>query len=389
MSAQAHVQPVLWFDLDEQSRFFSRIKRTLLLSLVLHLVVLLIAAGLRLPQRGERPLASVEVSLVSLPTSTPTPTKSVEVQKRVEVQKPAEPKPAPLPVPVVKQEAAEPRPAPVPAMKQEAAIPTPKAAPMPAPAPPTPAVPAPVVAPLKLGPVPAVPSPRQSVAKDILRDVELPPDAPKFGDFTPTKTVEPPTPASKKKPKLPDIQIPNVSDLMAEQEVKPLQHAMPAPAQQAPLSDRLDKELQEELMKVKQFQPAAKLEIPKETPVKPPPVQEASAPAAAVPQTMLKTSGSSGTNPFWAKVQTIIQNNWEPPPIDVTGTTYRVVVKFRFFRNGTVKDVGIQQPSGNGYFDDAGRRAVLKPRVFPPFPAEMTEAYQDVEMLFQVGETAG
>jgi TonB family protein len=374
MSAQAHVQAVLWFDPDEQNRFLSRIKRTLLLSLVLHLVVLLIAAGLRLPQRGERPLASDEVSLVSLPTPIKQVDvhKQVEAQKRVEIPKPAEPRPAPVPVPVV---------------KQEAVLQIPKAAPIPTPAPPTPAVPVPVVAPLKPAPVPIVPSPRQSVAKDILRDIELPPDAPKFGDFTPAKTAEPPRPTAKKKPKIPDM--PNIPDLMAEPEIKPLQQAMSAPAQQAPLIDRLDKELQEELMKVKQFQPAAKLDIPKETPVKPAPPQEASAPAAAVPQTMLKTSGSSGTNPFWARVQTIIQNSWEPPPVDVTGSTYRVVVKFRFFRNGTVKDIGIQQSSGNGYFDDAGRRAVQKPRAFPPFPTDMTETYQDVEMLFQVGETAG
>jgi colicin import membrane protein len=37
----------------------------------------------------------------------------------------------------------------------------------------------------------------------------------------------------------------------------------------------------------------------------------------------------------------------------------------------------------------AGQRAILKPRAFPPFPAEMSEAYQDVEMVFRVGEAAG
>jgi outer membrane biosynthesis protein TonB len=51
--------------------------------------------------------------------------------------------------------------------------------------------------------------------------------------------------------------------------------------------------------------------------------------------------------------------------------------------------VGVQQSSGNPYFDDAGKRAILKPRQFPVFPADMTEAYQDVEMVFRVGESAG
>jgi len=330
MSAQVHAQPIFWFDLDEQTRFFARLKRALALSLVLHLVVLLVAAGLRLPQRGERPLASVEVSLISLPT----PVKRVEVQKAVELPKPPEPRSAP----------SQP-------MKQ--------IAPSPTPAPPT----APV---------------RESIAKDILRDLQLPPDAPKFGELTPAKAVAQPQPQAAKI-KIPEL--PRIPDVMPDRAAK-------AP-QQTSLSEDQNRELEEELKKVKQFQPAAKLEIPKEAPVKPAPQQEASIPAVKTPQTMLKTSGSSGTNPYWARVEAIIKSQWEPPPIDVTGSTYTVVVKFRFHRNGTVKDVGIQQSSGNDYFDMAGQRAVQKPRMFPPFPADMTEAFQDVEMVFRVGEATG
>jgi len=103
----------------------------------------------------------------------------------------------------------------------------------------------------------------------------------------------------------------------------------------------------------------------------------------------LKTSGSSGTNPYWARIEAIIKSQWEPPPINVTGQTYSAVVKFRFYRNGTVKDVEIQQTSGNSYFDLAGQRAVRKQPKYPEFPTEMTESYQDVEMVFRVGETAG
>jgi hypothetical protein len=54
-----------------------------------------------------------------------------------------------------------------------------------------------------------------------------------------------------------------------------------------------------------------------------------------------------------------------------------------------VKDVVVQQTSGNSYFDMAGQRAILKPRQFPAFPSDMTDAYQDVEMVFRVGEIAG
>ena len=321
MVAPAEVHAALWFDRDEHDRFFARLSRTLTISLVLHLVVLLLVMGLRLSPRGERPLASVEVNLVSLPQ----PVKTIEPVKRAEAK--------PEPTPEVKKSA-------------PAAVPTPA---------------------------------RVSAAKDILKDLELPPDAPKFGELTPAKSVAQPQPQAQAKVKVPDL--PRIPDIAPEQPVKT--------PQRASISEELDRELEEELKKVKEFKPAAKLDIPKDVPVKPSPQQEAAIPQTKAPQTQLKTSGSAGTNPFWGRVEAIIKSNWEPPPIDVTGQTYSVVVKFRFLRNGTVKDVVIQQTSGNSYFDMAGQRAILKPRQFPQFPAEMTETYQDVEMVFRVGESAG
>ena len=331
MVAPAHVQSALWLDQEEQDRFFARMGRTLTISLVLHCAILLVVAGLRLAPHGERPLASVEVSLVSLPA----PVKPVEVSKPVETAKRAEPAPAPAPAPPVKSV--------------------------------TPAV------------TPAAKPVRSSVSKDILKDLELPPDAPKFGELTPAKSVAQPQPQAHTKVKVPDL--PRVPDVTPDQAVK-----IP---QRTSISEELDRELAEELKKVKAFKPAEKLEIPKDVPVKPAPMQEAAIPQTKAPQTQLKTSGSSGTNPYWGRIESIIKSQWEPPPIDVTGQMYSAVVKFRFYRNGTVKDVIIQQTSGNSYFDMAGQRAVLKPRAFPPFPAEMSEAYQDVEMVFRVGETAG
>jgi colicin import membrane protein len=329
MVAPAQVHAALWFDRDEQDRFFAQLGKTLTISLVLHLVVLLVVMELRLTPRGERPLASVEVNLVSLPT----PVKTIEQVKPIEPSKRAEAKPAPAPAPPVKTQTARPISAPA----------------------------------------------RASVAKDILKDLELPPDAPKFGELTPAKSVAQPQPQAPAKVKVPEL--PRIPDVVPDQVVK-------AP-QRTSMSEELDRELEEELKKVKEFKPAAKLEIPKEAPAKPVPQQEASIPQGKTPQTQLKTSGSSGTNPYWGRVEAIIKGNWEPPPIDVTGQAYSAVVKFRFYRNGTVKDVVIQQTSGNSYFDMAGQRAVLKPRQFPPFPADMTEAYQDVEMVFRVGESAG
>lgn len=331
MVAPAQVYAAFWFDRDEQDRFFRCLGRTLSISLALHVVALLVMMGIRLAPHGERPLAAVEVTLVNLPT----PVKTIE---------------QPRPVEPVKRTDARPSPAPAPPVKTAAPAATPVS-------------------------VPA----RTSVTKDILKDLELPPDAPKFGELTPAKAVAQPRPQAPAKVQVPDL--PRIPDVMPDQAVKT--------PQRSSISEELNRELEEELKKVKEYKPAAKLEIPKEAPVKPVPQQEAAIPQVKGPQTQLKTSGTSGTNPFWGRVEAIIKSQWEPPPIDVMGQTYSAVIRFRYYRNGTIKDVAIQQTSGNSYFDMAGQRAVLKPRQFPVFPADMTEAYQDVEMVFRVGESVG
>jgi len=318
MASQSSLLSGSWFDQDDQSRLSVRLKRTLVLSLVLHVVVLLVAMGLRLPQQGERPLTSVEVSLVSLPT----PERQAESAKPVESAKNSDPKP----------------------------VPAPSAAP-----------------------------PIGEKRRDMLQDLELPPDAPKFGDLSPaTKSVAQPQQAAKV------LEIPRVPDLA------------PGPVAKIPqrstLSDDLNRELEQELKKIKQFQPAAKLDIPKEVKpseasIKPVPQQEVKIPAVKTPETILRISGTAGSSPYWARVQSIISNQWEPPPVDMAGQTYMMIVKFRLQRDGTIMDVVVQQSSGNAYFDMAGQRAVLRPRILPVFPAEMTDSYKDVEMVFRVGES--
>ncbi len=331
MASQASVLSSSWFDQNDQSRLSARLKRTLVLSLVLHVVVLLVAVGLRLPQQGERPLTSVEVSLVSLPT----PVRQAEAAKPVESAKISDPKPAPAPL-----------------SKTMTASTAPSAAP-----------------------------PRGEKRRDMLQDLQLPPDAPKFGDLSPaTKSVAQPQQAAKV------LDIPHVPDVAQDPVAK-----IP---QRSTVSDDLDRELEEELKKIKQFQPAAKLDIPKEvkpseTSIKPVPQQEMKIPAVKTPDTTLRISGTAGSNPYWARVQSIISSQWEPPPVDMVGQTYTMIVKFRLQRDGTVKDVVVQQSSGNAYFDMAGQRAVLRPRVLPAFPADMADSYKDVEMVFRVGESVG
>jgi colicin import membrane protein len=331
MASQASLLSGMGFDLEDQSRLFVRLKRTLALSLAVHVVVLLVATGLRLPQQGERPMTSVEVSLVS----PPKPVRQAEPEKPVE----------PVKVP-------NSRPAPAPLVK--AVVPN---------------------------AVPAVVPPAGEKKRDLFQDLQLPPDAPKFGDISPaTKSVAQPQQAAKPLdiPRVPDVAQPPVAKI----------------PQRASVSDDLNRELEEELKKIKQFQPAAKLDAPKEvkpseSSVKPASQQEVKVPAAKTPETALKISGTAGSNPYWARVQSIISSQWEPPPIDMAGQTYTMIVRFRLQRDGTIKDVAIQQSSGNAYFDMAGQRAVLRPRVLPVFPADMTDSYKDVEMVFRVGEPVG
>ena len=337
MASQASLLSGSWLDQGDQSGLSTRLKRTLVLSLALHVVVVLAVTGLRLPQQSERPLTSVEVSLVSLPTHV-KPTESAKpVESAKPIESPKVPDPKPAPAPVVK------------------AV-TPSAAPASAP-------------------------PKGEKRRDMMEDLDLPPDAPKFGDLSPaTKHVAQPQQMAK----VPDIpRIPDVTEAPV----------MKTP-QRTTVSEDLNRELEEELKKIKKFQPAAKLDIPKEvvpseTPVNPAPQHEVKVPAAKIPETTLKISGAAGSNLYWARVQSIISRQWEPPPVDMAGQTYTMTVKFRLQRDGTIKDVVVRQSSGNAYYDMAGQRAVQQSRFLPAFPAEMTDSYKDIEMVFRVGESVG
>jgi TonB family protein len=164
--------------------------------------------------------------------------------------------------------------------------------------------------------------------------------------------------------------------------------------QRSSVSEDLNRELEEELKKIKQFQPAAKLDIPKEVKasealVKPVLQQELKVPAAKNLDTKLKVSGADGSSPYWARVQSIISKHWAPPPVGTPGQTYTVTVEFRLQRDGVIKSVMVKQSSGDFYVDAAGERAVRGPGVLPGFPAEMADSYKDVEMVFRVGEPVG
>lgn len=329
-----------WLDEGLQGQLTSRLKRAVVWSVALHLGVFILVTWVRLPQHGERPLASIEISLASLPTP---PVKAVEPVKtpvkQVETPAPTPPvKAAPVAPPVVQREIAAP----------------PKAA--------------------------------QNPMRDLLKDIELPPDAPKFGDYSPAdkpKKVQEPAVANVPKLKLPDVPVVSEAKVVTK---KPAD-TKPRPS----LTDELNRELDEELNKIK------KLELPKEpkaahaesqpTSV---PQLEAKAPSVKAVDTTLKVPGMSpGSNVYLAQVRRKISSMWSAPPVDVTAQMYSVVVKFRLHRDGSVSGVAVEQSSGNEYFDLAGKRAVVTANPLPMFPADLTESYFDAHFTFTVGEQNG
>ncbi|MEP6958982.1 MAG: TonB family protein [Nitrospirota bacterium] len=164
--------------------------------------------------------------------------------------------------------------------------------------------------------------------------------------------------------------------------------------QRSLVDDDLNREIEDELRQLKQVQPSARLDIPqevkpKEMPEEPASQQEAKVAPVKTPEMTLKVSGSPGSNPYWARVQSLIGRQWEPPPINMAGQTYTMIVKFRLQRDGSIEDVVVQQSSGNASFDMAGQRAVQQSQFLPAFPADMTDGYEDIEMEFRVGESTG
>ena len=96
-----------------------------------------------------------------------------------------------------------------------------------------------------------------------------------------------------------------------------------------------------------------------------------------------------GSNVYLAQVRRQISSRWFAPQVDVTAQVYSVVVKFRLHRDGKVSGVGIEKSSGNEYFDDAGKRAVINAEPLPGFPPELKESSFDAHFIFTVGEQNG
>ena len=389
-----------------------RLRKTVVVSLLLHLCLLSIIMGAKFFKKTERPLSAVEVSLVTLPPVEAKPEPQVEkVEKAV-------PKPAPKPV--------QSAPIPVPPKPVQAPTPTPppvQSAPVAKPAPPAPApAPAPIPVPKLEAPVLTAPQPipqaakspssapvtnRADVLRDVMKDVELPLNAPKYGDIAPMK------PAEVKKSAQPKLGAPERSDLdamlkklnvpgmAAPQVAVPQEPPKPnvTPTKRASLSEEMTSDLDRELQDLKKLQapPPVKATEPvrevkpmfrePQPPVTAPPV--AASVTRSKPTPMLRVPGMSGSNPYLARVQARISGFWTAPPVDISGKALTVTVRFRLERDGRVGSVIIEQSSGNDYYDMAAQRAVQSAIPLPPFPPDLTDSYFDAHFTFAVGEAAG
>lgn len=371
---QASVQSHGWLDGDAQGQMSRHLRLAVVWSMVLHLIVLMVATWVRWPRHGEQPLASIEVSLASLPSPAAKLTEPAKlpVKPPVKPVEAAQPPASSAPAPPVKI---------APAARTETVVPAkpvrdsmqdllkdiqlPSAARTSTTTPPKPA--------------------RDSM-QDLLKDIQLPPDAPKLGDFSPAdkpKKNQEPIASSNPKLKLPDVPV--------VQNVKDLSKKPADPKPRASLIDESYRELDKTLSQVGKLElPTESKPAPVEEPQKPTPQVEAKLRSVKTVDTTLKVPGvAPGSNAYLARVRQRISSVWVAPPVDVTAQVYSVVVKFRLHRNGSVSGVAIEQSSGNEYYDLAGKRAVVNAEPLPGFPPELTESSFDAHFTFTVGEPNG
>ncbi len=177
--------------------------------------------------------------------------------------------------------------------------------------------------------------------RDALQGIERPPEAPRLGEYQRAPVPVPPVPSTKPQPKQPTLT-----------------------------------DLARQLEEVRRPQPKAAVASKPKT--------------ATKPATAIQITGEeTGLSRYLAIIQGKISEQWVAPPVDVGNRLYQVVIKFRLHRTGRVSDVVIERESGNGYYDDAGKRAVLSVGQLPPFPAYVTEEMLETHFSFTVGEEVG
>lgn len=336
------------------------------LSLVAHVAIFLLATSMQWSPEL-RPLSSQEVTLVSLHAAPPR----AAAPKAVAPVTPPQPQKE---APPASMRTIETPPAPL------------KSAPATESVPPPPAPPAPVrQSTFKdlLGqdfPAPppksaeTVPKP-DGLMRELMRGMELPPEAPKLGEEIPAST-SPSKSAKSFESSVKNLSVPNAPKLAAP--APPLTLA-PAPTTKPvtlPPAPSLKSLMTEEL----------------KNPAPTPPAVTAKAPAVDLQKPAMEIrsqSAAPGQSRYLALVQHRISQFWTPIDVQTSSQSLRVRIKFRLTSTGIVSNVAVEQSSGVYYYDQAGQRAVLSAVPLPPFPPDLKEAWLDVHISFTVGEGAG
>jgi TonB family protein len=123
-------------------------------------------------------------------------------------------------------------------------------------------------------------------------------------------------------------------------------------------------------------------ETPAPAPAPAAPVQTATAPNIAIGGTGV-TGIEGGDFPYTIYIErmhTLIGQHWLRPQAapGVTTTVYFVIE-----RDGTIRDVRTETPSGNGTFDRGALRAVLEASPLPPLPFGYSGNYLGVRLTFK------
>jgi colicin import membrane protein len=292
-------------------------------SLALHLCLLALVTGLGFSSAVERPLTSYQVSLVSMPRparSAPPPALQATKPATTPPVRPSAPKVAP-------------------------AI---------------------TVSPLREG-MDIKRQPKTQM-QDLLRTIELPPEAPKLGKLSPVSPLD-----------RVETSRQDIAKLLDPLKVPEVQALPPPPIELS----------------------VASIEVPPQVPSRhssqQPTEQAATEPIVAAkpaslnqPTTAIQVPGIvPELNRYLALVQSKISSQWVAPQVDLTGRSLQVVIKFRLDRSGVVSHVTVEKPSGNEYYDMAGTRAVLSANPMPPFPQDMSDTTVDAHFSFTVGDQAG
>ena len=88
---------------------------------------------------------------------------------------------------------------------------------------------------------------------------------------------------------------------------------------------------------------------------------------------------------YLARLQSRIQNNWEPPVQQRMMMTKKAIVYFKIQRSGRITNIAVETGSGDYLFDQAAVRAVTLANPLPPLPYDFPENSLGVHFEFDQG----